>query len=69
MESRPTGTMDTQTAAEPEEQPVPVAVNLMEKKKLKTKSVHLVKNKEEAASSEQEEVAGPVIITQLLSSG
>ncbi|KAJ7399935.1 hypothetical protein BTVI_110142 [Pitangus sulphuratus] len=68
-ESRPTGTEATQTAAEPEEQPVPIAVAPIQKKKSKTKSVRLVRDEEKVGSSEQEEEAGPEIITQSLSLG
>ncbi|XP_071301962.1 CBP80/20-dependent translation initiation factor-like isoform X2 [Agelaius tricolor] len=46
-ESRPTGTVATQTAAEPEEQLVSVAVASIQKKKSKTKSIFLVRGEEE----------------------
>ncbi|RMC17933.1 hypothetical protein DUI87_05602 [Hirundo rustica rustica] len=42
-ESKATGTMAIQTAAYPQEQPVPRAVACIQKKKSKTKSVHAVK--------------------------
>ncbi|TRZ08156.1 hypothetical protein HGM15179_018949 [Zosterops borbonicus] len=68
-ESRATATVATQTAAEPEEQHIPVEVIPIQKKKYKTKSVCIVRDKEEVGPSEQEEEAGPEIITQSLSPG
>lgn len=53
-EGRATGTVATQTAAEPEEQPVLVAVVPIQKKKSKTKSGHLVRDEEEVGSSQEE---------------
>ncbi|KAJ7399312.1 hypothetical protein BTVI_116096 [Pitangus sulphuratus] len=60
-ESRPTGTVASQTAVEPEEQPMLVAVAPIQRKKSKTKSVPLVRDEEEVGLSEQEEEAGPEI--------
>lgn len=59
--------MVTQTAAYPQEQPVLRAAAHIQKKKSKSKSVHVVSDEEEAGPSEQEEEAGPEIITQTLS--
>ena len=64
-----TGTMVTPTpvtgtAAEPENQPVPVSVALIQKKKYTKKSVRLTKDEGKPGSSlEQEEEAEPEIIT------
>ncbi|KAJ7419308.1 hypothetical protein BTVI_26046 [Pitangus sulphuratus] len=68
-ESRPTGSMSTQTEAEPEEQPMLVDVTPIQKKKSKTKSVLLVWDEEEVGPSKEEEEEGPEIITQSLSLG
>ncbi|KAJ7415309.1 hypothetical protein BTVI_38669 [Pitangus sulphuratus] len=57
-ESRPTVTVATQTAAEPEKQPVSVAVTPVQKKS-KTKEVRLVRDQEEAEASLREKEAGP----------
>ncbi|TRZ07187.1 hypothetical protein HGM15179_019919 [Zosterops borbonicus] len=65
--SRPTGTAATQNAAEPEEQPMLVAVTPIQKKKSKTKSVYIERDEKEAGPSEEEKDAGPEIITQSLS--
>ncbi|RMC22142.1 hypothetical protein DUI87_03015 [Hirundo rustica rustica] len=62
-ESRPTSTVATQTAAEPEEQPMPVSVTPIQKKKSNTQSVCLVRDEKEDKLEEQEEEAGPDIIT------
>lgn len=66
-ESKATGTMAIQTAAYPQEQPVLRAVACIQKKKSKTKSVHVVSDEKEAGPSQQEEETGPEIITQTLS--
>ncbi|KAJ7406290.1 hypothetical protein BTVI_65902 [Pitangus sulphuratus] len=66
-ESRLAGTVATQTAAEPEDQPMPVAVIPIQMKKCNTKSVCLVRDEEEAGPSHQEEEARPKIITRSLS--
>lgn len=50
-------------AVEPEEPPDPAVVAPIQKKKSKTKSAHLVRDKEEVEPSQQEEEAGPEIIT------
>ncbi|TRZ08574.1 hypothetical protein HGM15179_018532, partial [Zosterops borbonicus] len=62
-ENRPTSTVATQTAAEPEEQPMPVSVTPIQKKKSNTKSVCLVRDEEETKLKYQEEDTGPDIIT------
>ncbi|KAM9591469.1 uncharacterized protein ACIBXB_006265 [Morphnus guianensis] len=68
-----TGTMATPTpvtgtAAKPENQPVPVSVAPVQKKKHTKKSVRLVRDEDEPGSSrEQGEEAEPEIITQSLS--
>ncbi|KAJ7408956.1 hypothetical protein WISP_117675 [Willisornis vidua] len=49
-ESRPTGTVATQNVAEPEEQPMPVTVTPIQKKKSKPKSVHIVRDEEESSA-------------------
>lgn len=66
-ESKATGTKAIQTAAYPQEQPVLRAVACIQKKKSKTKSVHVVSDEKEAGPSQQEEETGPEIITQTLS--
>lgn len=58
--------MTIQTAAYPQEQPVLRAVARIQKKKSKSKSVHVVSDEEEAGPSQEEE-AGPEIITWTLS--
>lgn len=67
-ESRPTDTMATDTAAEPEEQPTPVAVTPV-KKKSKTKSILVRSDEEEAGSSKPVEETGAEVIAQSLSLG
>ncbi|GAB0207330.1 hypothetical protein GRJ2_003198600 [Grus japonensis] len=72
-ENRPTGTVDTQTpatgtVAEPKDQPVPVSVTPIHKKKYTRKSVRLVKDDDEPGPSrEQEEEPEPEVITRSLS--
>ncbi|GAB0208118.1 hypothetical protein GRJ2_003277500 [Grus japonensis] len=82
-ESRPTGTADTQapttgpaaaqtpatgTVAEPNNQPIPVSVAPIHKKKYTRKSVHLVRDDDEPGPSrEQEEEPEPEVITRFLS--
>lgn len=61
--------MTTQTAAELEESLVPVTVIPTQKKKSRTKSVCIVRDKEEVELLQNEEEAGPEIITQFLSLG
>lgn len=68
-ESRLTGTMATDTAAEPEGQPTTVAVAPVKEKKSKTKSILIGGDEEEAGSSKPVEETGPVIITWSLSLG
>lgn len=68
-ESRATGTVATQTAAEPQEQPVLAAVTPIQKQKSKTKSVSIERDTEEAGPPQQEEEAGLEIITQPLCPG
>ncbi|XP_049650061.1 uncharacterized protein LOC126035473 isoform X1 [Accipiter gentilis] len=73
MENRATGTMaaptpTTDTAAKPENQPVPVSVAPVQKKKHTKKSVRLARHEDEPGSlQEQEEEAEPEIITRSLS--
>ncbi|KAM9590502.1 uncharacterized protein ACIBXB_005762 [Morphnus guianensis] len=83
MENRTTGTVATPTpatgsvatptpvtgtAAKPENQPVPVSVAPVQKKKHTKKSVRLARDEDEPGSSrEQEEEAEPEIITRSLS--
>ncbi|GAB0206468.1 ubiquitin carboxyl-terminal hydrolase 4 [Grus japonensis] len=68
-----TGTVATQipvtgSAAEPKNQPVPVSVAPIQKKKYTKKSIHLVRDHNELGPSrEQEEEAEPEVITQSLS--
>ncbi|GAB0208546.1 ubiquitin carboxyl-terminal hydrolase 4 [Grus japonensis] len=82
-ENRPTGTADTQTpatgtvttqtpatgtVAEPKDQPIPVSVAPIHKKKYTRKLVHLVKDDDEPGPSrEQEEEPEPEVITRSLS--
>ncbi|GAB0210356.1 hypothetical protein GRJ2_003501400 [Grus japonensis] len=82
-ENRPTGTVATQTpatdtmatqtlvtgtAAEPKDQPIPVSVAPIHKKKYTKKSVRLVKDDDELGPSrEQEEEPEPEVITRSLS--
>ncbi|GAB0202573.1 ubiquitin carboxyl-terminal hydrolase 4 [Grus japonensis] len=72
-ENRPTGTVDTQTpatgtVAEPKDQPIPVSVAPIHKKKYTRKSVCLVKDDDEPGPSrEQEEEPEPEVITRSLS--
>ncbi|TRZ08757.1 hypothetical protein HGM15179_018354 [Zosterops borbonicus] len=61
--------MTTQTAAEPEEQSMPVSVIPIQKKKSKTKTVHSVRDEEEAGLSEQEEEASSRVQASLLLPG
>ncbi|PKU29468.1 hypothetical protein llap_20228 [Limosa lapponica baueri] len=82
METRPTDTVATPTpavhdaatptpvvsAAEPENQPMPISVAPIQKKKYIKKSVRLVRDDDDPGSSrEQEEEAEPEIITRSLS--
>lgn len=62
-ESRPTGTKATQTAAEPEEQPMPVGVAPILKKKFKNKSISIVRDEKETGPSKPEKETQPDIIT------
>ncbi|GAB0206560.1 hypothetical protein GRJ2_003121600 [Grus japonensis] len=72
-ESGPTGTAATQapatgTVAEPKDQPIPVSVTPIHKKKYARKSVRLVKDDDEPGPSrEQEEEPEPEVITRSLS--
>ncbi|GAB0205085.1 hypothetical protein GRJ2_002974100 [Grus japonensis] len=72
-ESGPTGTAATQTpatgtVAEPKDQPIPVSVAPVHKKKYTRKSVRLVKDDDEPGPSpEQEEEPEPEVITRSLS--
>ncbi|GAB0202188.1 hypothetical protein GRJ2_002684400 [Grus japonensis] len=72
-ESRPTGTAAAQapatgTVAEPEDQPIPVSVTPIHKKKYTRKLVHLEKDDDEPGPSrEQEEEPEPEVITRPLS--
>ncbi|GAB0205675.1 hypothetical protein GRJ2_003033100 [Grus japonensis] len=72
-ESRPTGTAATQapatgTVAEPKDQPIPVSVAPIHKKKYTRKLVRLVKDDDEPGPSrEQEEEPEPEVITRSLS--
>ncbi|GAB0208007.1 ubiquitin carboxyl-terminal hydrolase 4 [Grus japonensis] len=82
-ENRPTGTVDTQTpatgpaaaqapatgtVAEPKDQPIPVSVAPIHKKKYTRKSVGLVQEDDEPGPSrEQEEEPEPEVITRSLS--
>ncbi|GAB0209297.1 hypothetical protein GRJ2_003395400 [Grus japonensis] len=72
-ESGPTGTAATQapatgTVAEPKDQPIPVSVAPIHKKKYTRKSVRLVKDDDESGPSrEQEEEPEPEVITRSLS--
>lgn len=55
-ESRATGSKATQTAAEPEEQLMPVAAApVQKKKKIKNKSIHMVRDEKETGPSKPEE--------------
>ncbi|GAB0203696.1 hypothetical protein GRJ2_002835200 [Grus japonensis] len=69
-ENRPTGTAAAQapatgTAAEPKDQPIPVSVTPIHKKKYTRKSVRLVKDDDEPGPSrEQEEEPEPEVITR-----
>ncbi|PKU33504.1 hypothetical protein llap_16188 [Limosa lapponica baueri] len=63
-----TPTLVTGTAAEPENQPVPVSVAPIQKKKYTKKSVRLVRDDDDPGSArEQEEEEEPEIITRSLS--
>ncbi|GAB0207652.1 hypothetical protein GRJ2_003230900 [Grus japonensis] len=72
-ESGPTGTAAAQapatgTVAEPKDQPIPVSVTPIHKKKYTRKSVRLVKDDDELGpSQEQEEEPEPEVITRSLS--
>ncbi|GAB0205214.1 hypothetical protein GRJ2_002987000 [Grus japonensis] len=72
-ESGPTGPAATQapatgTIAEPKDQPIPVSVAPIHKKKYTKKSVHLVRDDDELGPSrEQEEEPEPEVITRSLS--
>ncbi|GAB0207631.1 ubiquitin carboxyl-terminal hydrolase 4 [Grus japonensis] len=72
-ENRPTGTADTQapatgTVAEPKDQPIPVSVTPIHKKKYTRKLVCLVKDDDELGPSrEQEEEPEPEVMTRSLS--
>lgn len=58
-ESRATGTQAAQTAAEPEEQHMPVTAAPVQKKKFKKKSIHMVRDEEETRPSKPEDQTGP----------
>lgn len=45
-ESRETGSKVTQTAAKPEEQPMPAVAAPVQKKKLKDNSIHMVRDED-----------------------
>ncbi|GAB0210184.1 hypothetical protein GRJ2_003484200 [Grus japonensis] len=71
-DNRPTGTADTQTpatitVAEPKDQPIPVSVTPVEKKKYTRKLVCLVKDDDEPGPSREQEEPEPEVITQSLS--
>ncbi|GAB0209275.1 hypothetical protein GRJ2_003393200 [Grus japonensis] len=72
-EKRPTGSASTQapatgTVAKPKDQPIPVSVAPIHKKKYTRKSVHLVRDDDEPGpSQEQEEEPEPEVITRSLS--
>ncbi|KAJ7418037.1 hypothetical protein WISP_61170 [Willisornis vidua] len=64
-----TSTMSTQTTEELEGQQKPISVAPVQKRKSKTKSVHVVNDEEEAGSSPQADQMEPEIITWFLSVG
>ncbi|GAB0208033.1 hypothetical protein GRJ2_003269000 [Grus japonensis] len=71
-ENRPTGTVDTQapatgTVAEPKDQPTPVSVAPIHKKKYTRKLVRLVKDDDEPGPSREQEEPEPEVITRSLS--
>ncbi|GAB0195128.1 hypothetical protein GRJ2_001978100 [Grus japonensis] len=71
-ESRPTGTAAAQTpatgtVAEPKDQPIPVSVAPIHKKKYTRKSVRLVKDDDESGPSREQEEPEPEVITRSLS--
>ncbi|KAJ7427636.1 ubiquitin carboxyl-terminal hydrolase 4 [Willisornis vidua] len=68
-ENRSTSTMSTQTVEEPEGQQKPLTVAPVQKRKSKTKSVHIVNDEEEEGSSHQAEETEPEIIPRSLSLG